>query len=262
MSELFDALQARLGAGEPAVVATIIDGAGAVGHKLLIRPGAPLLGGLGEPALDIRATADGLDLLTRERSEQRRYATPAGEVVVFLEVYPRPPRLLIFGAVHTGVAIAAFAKLLGFRVSVIDARSAFATAERFPHVDDLIVQWPDEALQEITVDESTYAVLLTHDEKFDDPTLMTLLRTDCRYIGAIGSRATSAARNDRLRAAGFSDADLTRIHSPIGLDLGSVTPEEIALSIVGEMIAARYGRDGRRLSAKVREAAIDEGIPW
>jgi xanthine dehydrogenase accessory factor len=262
MSELFDALQARLQAGEPAVVATIIEGPAGVGHKLLVRPGEAPLGGLGDAALEARATADGLDLLARERSEQRRYATPAGEVTVFLEVYPRPPRLLIFGAVHTGIAIATFAKQLGFRVSVIDARSAFATAERFPHVDDLIVQWPDEALATLPVDESTYAVLLTHDEKFDDPTLMTLLRTDCRYIGAIGSRATSAERNGRLRAAGFTDADLMRIHSPIGLDLGSVTPEEIALSIVGEMIAVRYGRDGRRLSVKVREAAIGEGVPW
>jgi xanthine dehydrogenase accessory factor len=198
-------------------------------------------------------------LLTKERSEQRRYATPRGEVGVFLEVYPRPPRLLLFGAVHTGIAIATFAKQLGFRVSVIDARSAFATTERFPHADDLIVRWPDEALAEITVDESTYAVLLTHDEKFDDPTLMTLLRTDCRYIGAIGSRTTTAERNERLRHQGFTDEDLARIHSPIGLDLGAVTPEEIGLSIVAEMVATRYGRDGRKLSAKLREAEAAEG---
>lgn len=259
MSMLYEALRERLAAGEPAVVATIIEGPAGVGRKLLLCPGAGPLGDLSDSALEARVTVDALELLTRERSEQRRYPTPAGETTVFLEVYPRPPRLLIFGAVHTGIAIAAFAKQLGFRVSVIDARSAFATRERFPHADDLIVQWPDEALREIAVDESTYAVLLTHDEKFDDPTLLTLLRTDCRYIGAIGSRATSAAREERLRAAGFTHEDLARIHSPIGLDLGAVTPEEIGLSIVAEMIAVRYGRDGRKLSAKVREAAT-EGV--
>jgi xanthine dehydrogenase accessory factor len=175
-------------------------------------------------------------------------------VTVFLEVYPRPPRLLLFGAVHTGIPIAAFAKQLGFRVSVIDARSAFASHERFPHADDLIVRWPDEALADIAVDESTYAVLLTHDEKFDDPTLLALLKTDCRYIGAIGSRNTTLQRAERLRAAGVTDADLARIHSPIGLDLGGVTAEEIALAIVAEMVAVRYGRDGRRLSTKLRAA--------
>jgi xanthine dehydrogenase accessory factor len=259
MSTLYEALRARLDAGEPAVVATVIDGPAHVGRKLLLRPGDDPLGSLGDPALDAQATVDALELLASERSEQRRYATPQGETAVFLEVYPRPPRLLIFGAVHTGIQIAAFAKQLGFRVSVIDARSAFATRERFPHADDLIVKWPDEALQEIPVDESTYAVLLTHDEKFDDPTLMALLRTNCRYIGAIGSRTTTLERNERLRAQGFSDEELARIHSPIGLDLGAVTPEEIGLSIVAEMIATRYGRDGRKLSAKLREAEATEG---
>jgi xanthine dehydrogenase accessory factor len=258
MSTFYDALRERLDAGEPAVVATVIDGPAEVGRKLLLRPGADPLGSLGDPKLDALATVDALELLTRERSEQRQYEALLGDVTVFLEVYPRPPRLLIFGAVHTGIHIATFAKQLGFRVSVIDARSAFATKERFPHADDLIVQWPDEALQEITVDESTYAVLLTHDEKFDDPTLMTLLRTDCRYIGAIGSRTTTMERNERLREAGFTDDDLARIHSPIGLDLGAVTPEEIGLSIVAEMIATRYGRDGRKLSAKLRAVEATE----
>jgi xanthine dehydrogenase accessory factor len=261
MDTLYTALKERLDAGEPAVIATVIEGPESTGRKLLLRPGAAALGSLGEPALDEMVAADAGNLLARERSETRQYDLPQGQVSVFLEVYPRPPRLLVFGAVHTGILITSFARQVGFRVSVIDARAAFATAERFPHADDLIVEWPDDALQHIAVDESTYAVLLTHDPKFDDPTLIALLRSPCRYIGAIGSRPTTLERNERLRAEGFTDEDLARIHSPIGLDLGAVTPEEIALSIVAEMIAARYDRDGRRLSVKLREAMADEGVP-
>lgn len=261
MSTLYTALRERLRAGEPAVMATVIEGPALVGRKLLLRPGAEPLGSLGDAALDRHVTADAPALLARERSETRPYPSPEGEVTVFLEVYPRPPRLLVFGAVHTGIAITTFARQLGFHVAVIDARAAFATKERFPHADELIVEWPDEALARIPVDESTYAVLLTHDPKFDDPTLVALLRTDCRYIGAIGSRGTTLERNERLRAEGFTDEDLARIHSPIGLDLGAVTPEEVALAIVAEMVAVRYGRDGRKLSTKLRAALAAEGVP-
>jgi xanthine dehydrogenase accessory factor len=261
MTTLYEALKARIEAGEPAVMATVIEAAELTGRKLLLRPGEPALGSLGDAVLEQQVAVDGLALLRRERSEQRHYQLAGEAITVFLEVYPRPPRLLVFGAVHTGILITSFAKQSGFRVSVIDARSAFATPERFPHADDLIVRWPDEALAELTVDESTYAVLLTHDEKFDDPTLISLLRTDCRYIGAIGSRTTTLERNERLRAEGFTDDQLGRIHSPIGLDLGAVTPEEIALSIVAEMVAARYGRDGRKLSLKLRETIAAETGP-
>lgn len=259
MSSLYESLKTRLEAGEPAVVATVIRSERLIGRKRLVRPGAEPVGSLGDSSLDEQIGRDAVDLLTRERSEQRTYQLASEPVTVFLEVYPRPPHLLVFGAVHTGILITSFAKQIGFRVSVIDARSAFATQERFPHADDLIVKWPDEALADMTVDESTYAVLLTHDEKFDDPTLVSLLATPCRYIGAIGSRATTLERNERLRATGLSDSDLARIHSPIGLDLGAVTPEEVALSIVAEMVAARYGRDGRRLSAKLRAPLVAEG---
>jgi xanthine dehydrogenase accessory factor len=259
MDTLYPLLRERIDAGEPVVVATVIESPDWTGRKLLLRPGADAIGDLGDAVLEEMVAHDAWDLLARERSETRQYDLPQGRVSVFLEVYPRPPRLLVFGAVHTGILITAFAQQIGFRVSVIDARAAFATRERFPHADDLIVEWPDDALQHIPVDESTYAVLLTHDPKFDDPTLIALLRSPCRYIGAIGSRPTTLERNERLRAEGFTDEDLARIHSPIGLDLGAITPEEIALSIVAEMIAARYNRDGRRLSVKLREAmAADE----
>jgi xanthine dehydrogenase accessory factor len=260
MGTLYDALRERLRAGEPAVVATVIEAPSLTGNKLLLRPGDEPLGSLGEADLDAAVADEALDLLARERSETRTFPSSEGEVSVFIEVYPRPPRLLVFGAVHTGIHITSFAKQLGFHVSIIDARAAFATQERFPHADELIVEWPDDALARIPVDESTYAVLLTHDPKFDDPTLMTLLHTSCRYIGAIGSRGTTIERNERLRAAGFTDDDIARIHSPIGLDLGSVTPEEVALSIVAEMIAVRYGRDGRKLSEKLRAALAAEDV--
>ena len=255
----FDALEARLDAGQPAVVATVIESPTLLGRKLLLRPGDAALGGLGHEQLETLVARDAAELLARERSEARQYDLPEGQATVFIEVYPRPPRLLIFGAVHVGIHVAAFAKQVGYHVSVIDARAAFATQERFPHADALIVEWPDDALQRIPVDEGTYAVLLTHDPKFDDPTLMALLRTNCRYIGAIGSRPTTIERNERLKAEGFTDDDLERIASPIGLDLGAVTPEEVALSIVAEMIAVRNGRDGRPLSDKLRAALAAEG---
>jgi xanthine dehydrogenase accessory factor len=169
-------------------------------------------------------------------------------VDVFIETFPPPPVLLIFGAVHVAQALARFAKMLGFRVIVSDARSKLASPERFPDADRLIVAWPDEALQELTIGPNTYIAILTHDPKFDEPALLGALQTPARYIGAVGSRRTNADRRERLRAAGVNEESLARVRGPIGLDIGASTPEEMAISILAEIIACRHGRRGGPLS--------------
>jgi xanthine dehydrogenase accessory factor len=158
----------------------------------------------------------------------------------FLTVQAPPPRIVVTGAVHISQALAPMAKLLDLDVTVIDPRTAFATQERFPEVT-LLAQWPEEALQKVPFDGYTAFVALTHDPKIDDPALQAALRSNCFYIGALGSRKTHGKRLERLAAAGFGEADAKRIHAPIGLDIGAVSPAEIALAILGEIVQALRG---------------------
>jgi len=162
--------------------------------------------------------------------------TPEGKV--FLTVHVPPPKLVITGAVHISQALAPMGKLLGYDVTIVDPRTAFATQERFPDVK-VVAEWPDVALPPIGIDRYTAFVALTHDPKIDDPGLDAALKSDCFYIGALGSRKTHARRVERLKTErGFNDNDIGRIHSPIGLDIGSVSPAEIAVAIIGEITAA------------------------
>jgi xanthine dehydrogenase accessory factor len=156
--------------------------------------------------------------------------------------------LLIFGAVHVAQSVATFGKQLGFRVIVTDARAKLLTEERFPMADELIQGWPDDAIAQVPIDRNTYVVILTHDPKFDEPALMGTLGTDARYIGAVGSRKTSADRRVRLTEAGATDEQMARIHGPIGLNIGASTPEEMAISILAEIIAVRHNRDAQPLT--------------
>jgi len=172
---------------------------------------------------------------------------------VFLEAFPAPQRLLIVGGTHTAVPLCRVAKVLGFHVTVIDARRAYVTRERFPEADELVSVPPEEALAEACSDSAS-VVILTHDPKFDLPALTSALRSRVRYIGILGSRRTHERRKAELRQQGFTDADLARIRAPIGLDLGGRSPEEVALAILAEVLAVRYGRDGRALAD--RAAAI------
>jgi xanthine dehydrogenase accessory factor len=158
--------------------------------------------------------------------------TPAGKF--FLTVHVPPPRLVITGAVHISQALAPMAKLLGYDVTIVDPRTAFASPERFPDVT-VLAQWPDEVLPPMNIDRYTAFVALTHDPKIDDPALRHALSKDCFYIGALGSRKTHARRVERLKAAGFGDNEIARIHAPIGLDIGAVSPPEIAVSIIGQI---------------------------
>jgi xanthine dehydrogenase accessory factor len=154
---------------------------------------------------------------------------------VFLTVHVPSPQLVITGAVHISQTLAPIGQMLGYDVTVVDPRTAFASPERFPNVK-VIAEWPDVALPPLKVDHYTAFVALTHDPKIDDPALLHALSRDCFYIGALGSKKTHAKRNDRLTAAGVSEADIARIHAPIGLDIGAVSPAEIAVSIMGEIV--------------------------
>jgi xanthine dehydrogenase accessory factor len=162
----------------------------------------------------------------------------------FVEPLRRPAHLVIVGAIHIAIPLHRLAKLMGYRVTVIDARSKFATKERFPEADELIVSWPDEAMAKLTLDNSTYVVILTHDPKFDLPALRSVLGKEVGYIGAIGSRKTNQNRFDALRAEGFTEEQLSRVHGPVGLDLGGRGAEETALGILAEITATRFGGTG------------------
>ncbi len=179
--------------------------------------------------------------------------TPQGRV--FLTVHVPPPRLVAIGAVHISQALAPVAKLLGYDVIIIDPRTAFASVERFPDVK-MIAEWPDVALPPLNIDRYTAFVALTHDPKIDDPALLHALARDCFYIGALGSRKTHARRVERLKAQGVTDAAIARIHAPIGLPIGAVSPPEIAVSIMGEITASlRLSADRQAASRPERAIA-------
>jgi xanthine dehydrogenase accessory factor len=166
---------------------------------------------------------------------------------VFVDPIVPSPQLVVIGAVHIAIALTTMARATGFTVSVVDPRTAFNNVERIPDAEQLITAWPDEALPRFDLGPRDAAVCLAHDPKFEDPS--ALLRTETGYIGAIGSRGTHAKRVARLREAGFTDADIARIHSPVGLNLGAATPEEIAIAILAEIVAVRRGRNAGSLSA-------------
>lgn len=186
-------------------------------------------------------------LLTPENGELRdllEKESPVREDGVFLEPFPRPHELYIFGGTHVAIPLTEFATGLGFRVTVVDARSKFADAARFPKAAKVIHAWPDEVLKQLPMDSSTYIVILTHDPKFDDPTITAALQGRPRYIGAIGSKKTHRERVERLVAAGVDPKAIERVHAPIGLDLGAQTAEETALAILAQMVAVRHGKQG------------------
>jgi xanthine dehydrogenase accessory factor len=211
-----------------------------------------------DPELDAVLAAEALQSESSSGATVRALRWRGDTARVFVEVFPPPLRLYIVGATHTAIPLCRMAKELGFRVSVIDARSIFASEERFPEADERIHAWPEEAFEKVDLDAAAHVVTLTHDPKFDLPALAFALRSQAGYIGALGSRITHARRVAELREQGFSDAELARIRTPVGLDIGGRTPEEVALSILAEMVAARRGRDGRPLALR-RTPIHDDG---
>ena len=179
---------------------------------------------------------------------------PRRDGALFVEPFRRLPHMVIIGAIHIAIPLHRLAKLMGYRVTVIDARAKFATPERFPEADEIVVAWPDEAMRNMTVDSSTYVVILTHDPKFDLPALRAVLGKEAGYIGAIGSLKTNQNRFNALRREGFTDKELSRVHGPIGLDFGSRGAEETALGILAEVTTVRFGGSGASMKA-VKAAA-------
>jgi xanthine dehydrogenase accessory factor len=243
---IYEALRDALAASEPVSLATIIDGVG-VGDKLLVGPDREPLGGLGHDELDRVVTRDALGELEHGRSGVRHYGTEGQqretEVTVFIESFAPPPLMLVFGAVDFTKALAEAAKVVGYKVIVADAREVFATAKRFPMADEVIVSWPDGVFDRFTLTPRDAVCILTHDTKFDVPAVVRALETDVGYIGVMGSRRTHEKRVERLREVGVDDAGLAKLMAPIGIDIGSRTPEETAVSILAEIIAVRSGRD-------------------
>ena len=246
MAELYEALKRCIEEGQLVALATVLAGPG-IGNKLLIWPDGRTKGSLGSAALDEQVIRYAAGLLANQSSGRASFDVAGETADVFIEVYPPPPKLVIIGAVHIAIPLVTFAKELGFRTIVVDARSAFATRERFPHVDELIVKWPAEALKELNLDEASYVVVLSHDEKLDTPSLKVALESPARYIGALGSPKTHAKRVEALRRMGVTDEQLARIHAPIGLNLGAQRPEEIAVSIIAEIVAVSHGIGTKQL---------------
>jgi xanthine dehydrogenase accessory factor len=240
---IYSLLNKLLGENKPAAVATVISGELA-GTKMLVFGGAMAAGGI-HPDLDSVISADAWDLLAEGRSEVRTYKVAGESLEVFLETFPPPLRLVIVGAVHVAIPLHRMAKMLGYHVTVVDARGVLATTERFPLADRLMVEWPDDAMNALGLDSSTSVVVLTHDPKFDIPALVTALNSPARYVGAIGSRSTHRQRIETLRAAGATDEQIARIYAPIGLNIGAQTPAEIAVAIMAEIIANQRGKDTR-----------------
>jgi xanthine dehydrogenase accessory factor len=257
----FPQLQAvaeHIAAQQPTAVATVIAHPDPrwVGRRLVVGP-ATLDGSLGSARADAAVSDDARGLLAAGRTAVLTYG-PDGqrqgvEMDVFVASYAPRPRMLIFGAIDFAAALAQQGAFLGYRVTVCDARPVFATQARFPSADEVVVNWPDRYLaaqaEQGAIDGRTVICVLTHDPKFDVPVLAVALRApDVGYVGAMGSRQTHKDRMDRLREAGLTEAELSRLASPIGLDLGARTPEETAVSIAAEIIARRWGGEGRPLA--------------
>lgn len=246
---VFDAI--RKAPQKPVALCTIVEGIQA-GAKMLVSKDAPSVGSLGSTELDRVVNRDAQGLLAQRLNELCHYGGNGErrqtDVAVFIESFAPPPHLIVFGAVDFTRSLCKLGKMLGYRITVCDARSRFATPARFPEADEVVVEWPNNYLQSIQVDHTTIIAVLTHDPKFDVPALLSAVRTPAAYIGAMGSRKATADRTRRLKESGISDTDLARISAPIGLDIGASTPEETAVSIMAEIIAIKSGRSGGRLS--------------
>jgi xanthine dehydrogenase accessory factor len=244
------ALLAAIRTAEPVAVATAITGP-AVGARLVVCPDGRS-GSLGSAPLDDAVTRDVLLMLARGATGLRHHG-PHGELTVFVQSYAPPPRLLVFGSTEFAAALTRQGALLGYRVTLCDARPVFATATRFPQADEVVVQWPNRYLAAEAaagrLDGRTVVAVLTHDPKFDVPLLQVALRLpELAFVGAMGSRRTHEDRLRRLREAGLTEPELRRLSSPVGLDIGGRTPQETAVSIAAEIIARTSGRTGRPLA--------------
>lgn len=245
-------LEQAFNAQQPIVRAVVIDAPAESsvkpGATLLVPEQGELLGSFGDAALDAVVATKARDLLRDGESALTTVDVEGKPVQVFFAVYAPEPALVIIGAGHITIPLTRLAKTLNYRVTVVDPREAFATRERLPDADELLLEWPDDALAHLPVSSATAVAVLTHDDKFDVPALKAALNSSAGYVGAIGSRGTRDRRDRRLREAGVTDEQIARIHGPIGLDIGARTPEEIALAILAQMVATRRGKVVRQTS--------------
>lgn len=254
--EIYDALERCIAGETGTALLTLLTG-GEAGAKLLVSEAGVTHGAPGAAALLGTLASEALRLLRDGRSGVISYPeVSGGEALVFVEAYAPPPTLLLFGGVHVAVELARLAKPFGFRVVVVDARSRFATRERFPDADEVAISWADDYLAGAEPRGNTYVAVLTHDPKLDDPAIIGALGADVRYIGAIGSTRTHAVRLDRLRAAGVTEDRLARIHAPIGLDLDARNPAEIALSVLAEVVAVKNNRPAAAPSEPLQRVRV------
>ena len=235
-ADFFGGLRSVLAEEQPAVVVTVVRAPGElIGREMLVHETGSVTGKISDE-WDELAIKTAREALTAGES---RRAKLSEHVEIFAEVLLPSPTLIVVGGVHITVALVALAKTLGYRTIVVDPRSAFGSADRFPNVDQLIQAWPRDAFQQIPITRSTAIAMLTHDPKLDDPALKIALPSPAFYVGALGSKTTQAKRRQRLLEDGLTEEQLDRLHGPIGLKIGAGTPEEIALSIMSEIVAAR-----------------------
>jgi xanthine dehydrogenase accessory factor len=235
----------RLGA-----CATVVAGTG-VGAKAVLDAEGSWIAGLLPDDIASDVASDAVELMRHEQNRTLGY----GERQVFVETIAPQPRMLIFGAGHIAQPLVRIARELGYRVTIADARKAWATPERFPEVDELIVGWPEQVFEEFHLDARTYVVLLSHDARFEDPVFPAVRHAPVRYVGALGSRRTARLRAERLASQGWSQDEIDRIHAPIGIDIGAEEPAEVAVAIVAEITRVRYGH-GSGLSLKGQDGRV------
>ena len=253
MSSL-DVIQGILDSEEYGAVVTFVDGPD-TGAKAVIDSSGNVVAGELPEEIASHVTGDAVQLMDHEQHRAMEYPPHT----VFIESLAPPQEMVIVGAVHIGQSLAGFAAQMGYRVTVIDSRAAFATEDRFPRAR-VLVGWPEDLIEEVTLDRRTWLVILSHDKRYEDPVLVAALKSPVRYIGCMGSRRTQDLRVERLRAMGFAEEDIARVRGPVGLDIGAESPQEVAVSILAEMTLVRYGH-GTGLSLHGVEGRVHKQRP-
>jgi xanthine dehydrogenase accessory factor len=237
----FERIQKDLQADQLAVVVSVLTG-DQRGERIYVYPDGRIVGLLSDFKVGQEVKGMLTEVFQQQKSVRKQLLIENEIVEVFFDVLAPSPKLVVVGAVHIAIPLVHYARILGFHTTVIDPRKAFGNTERFPHVDRLVREWPEEFLQSFPWDQGTYLVVVSHDDKLDVPALAIGCQNEARYIGALGSKKTFAKHVRELKEAGITDEQITRIHSPIGVDIAARGPEEIALAIITEMVAVRNGK--------------------
>jgi xanthine dehydrogenase accessory factor len=249
-----DVIQGILDREEYGAIVTFVDGPD-TGAKAVVDLSGNVVAGELPGEIASHVTGDAVQLMDHEQHRAMEYPPHT----VFIESLAPPQEMVIVGAVHIGQSLARFAAQMGYRVTVIDSRAAFATEDRFPRAR-VLVGWPEDVIEEVTLDRRTWLVILSHDKRYEDPVLVAALKSPVRYIGCMGSRRTQDLRVERLRAMGFAEDDIARVRGPVGLDIGAESPQEVAVSILAEMTLVRYGH-GTGLSLHGVEGRVHKQRP-